>query len=157
MWVRCAQVQLQESSCFRIASLVSDGLLVKQQRDNDEAPRDSLHNFLFVLEELNLLVPFPDHALNATTPSPSSSAGRAGGGEGKVEGEGEAQFLGARLHLSGFSAVHDNMQVCTDGCYSTIALTEQSYALKSINKCRISHMQNSMWHAAVTCFTAGRE
>ncbi|CAI5977570.1 unnamed protein product [Closterium sp. NIES-64] len=114
--IRCdpLQISLQEESCFRIASLVADGLMVQQA--DSTPPMPALRYLLFMLDGLHLSLSVPPAAF--APPSPSAAAASANADSPSQAGEGgaaaaggageEARFTGARVQVGGFSAMLDS-------------------------------------------------
>ncbi|GJP37722.1 hypothetical protein CLOM_g22146 [Closterium sp. NIES-68] len=102
--IRCdpLQISLQEESCFRIASLVADGLMVPQADSAPPAP--ALRYLLFMLDGLHLSLSVPPAAFAPPSPSPTSPDSPSQQEVGAVE---EARFTGARVQVAGFSAMLD--------------------------------------------------
>ncbi|CAI5502452.1 unnamed protein product [Closterium sp. Naga37s-1] len=114
--IRCdpLQISLQEESCFRIASLVADGLMVQQADSTPPVP--ALRYLLFMLDGLHLSLsvppaafapPSPSDAAASANPDSPSQAGEGGAGAAGGAGE-EARFTGARVQVGGFSAMLDS-------------------------------------------------
>ncbi|CAI7881380.1 unnamed protein product, partial [Closterium sp. NIES-53] len=114
--IRCdpLQISLQEESCFRIASLVADGLMVQQADSTPPVP--ALRYLLFMLDGLHLSLSVPPAAFAPPSPSdaaapanPDSPSQAGEGGAGATGGAGEeARFTGARVQVGGFSAMLDS-------------------------------------------------
>ncbi|GBG85324.1 hypothetical protein CBR_g39891 [Chara braunii] len=96
------KINLQEDSCLRMASLLSDGAMDAPVKVVKEPILKSIQ---IHLEELDITLPLKDTGpSDAQQPAAGRQARQRGRG---VEGKGQSGFTGAQLYIDGLSLIHD--------------------------------------------------